>query len=1005
MANIVSNSVINEEGLPEVSLPSGAAQVKKEPLRIEITPPKEAEGAPVETAPVEAPSAPAPEANQSSSIQKALNSGYSQEEIKAYLATTKNISEDEADLAIVKSVKEKVNQAKEAGYTNEDVLNYLIDNGYEGKLAENAIKSSSVKEIKPDLVVELTEEEKATEISDLYTNVYSKYSTMGKQIQGIYDLDAGIDARRDISKLNYAITNKLKEYGIDAYIDEDTRAVTMRNKDGSVSEVESSFLGSILNSSGELGGAIAGGFAGARAGGIAGAAAGAIFPPVEAFTVPAGVAIGAIAGSVTGASAGRGIDLLINSKKLSEDLEASFYASQMKEAGIYDAVLGVAGSAAFKIGAKSYKGVIKGYNYLSHGNPKGAYRALKENLNLTDAQAADMVKKFEDFNSTKAVGKTFEEKAISTISQTGQNAETAVRSAASQYERVSTILKTSVDARAKGLQKAVDSVANENVGKFIREDLKAYQDDVKDFFGVIKEQGKEAIDGTDFRFDIAKLAIEPVIKNIERKLSDPIAKQTFVGYASRIAYASEDRTFSGLLELRSAVNDFKYSKTLNTPDIEALNTVLNKIDSQINKAAKQYMPATAKEWTQNFSKAKYEYAKMKQLSENALVRLVNRPGATEETIRQALSKYGTDKDINKEVFDAIINRISPATRTKVEGAVIKNLTSKHTIGSSTDSQAIDFPQLAAELKSLNITTPDAKNLVKVVDEIAKVYKNDANLASIYGKTSIDRMQASLSNNLFQKINFAIVGEVWKSIMKYMPTRGARNLALVHQVSKLLENPLHVRTADELLKQLPKETQPEMRSLIKELQIEAAKKGPTPTKSIVNMYRQTKSGNVTASNGSLGRGVYLTPKIANPSTEMKTVKHEIDMDRMATLDDISSLVGRDVSITEVRKLPGLNEQLVEKGFLGITTDGRAMLFPETTLGVKEIKPKVVAKTAIEDKTKINELVKRLNNKELNLQKAFDKAKELGYSLHKEGKSASSDLGSSFIARKIPQVEKK
>ena len=934
MATIVQGNN-NEPGLPEVSLPSFSntpeAPASQEPLKLTITP-GSAEAKPVE--------ATTPDLN--STIQEALSNGYTAEELKAYLANSKGMSEDDADLKIVESVKAKVSQAKDVGYSDNDVLNYLISNGYDGKLADSAVQSTNFKDV-PNTVDyksnDLSEEDKAMEISDLYKNVYQKYSTLGKQVQGVFDTRAGIEARREVNQLNYAVSNKLKSEGIDSFIDPDSGEVMMRDKSGVVSEVDSSMIAGITNSKGEFAGAIAGAAAGARGGAIAGAAVGAAFPPAEAISIPVGTIAGGIMGSMAGASAGRGIDLAINAKKLSEDLTAKMYMSQMVEAGIFDGAVSVIGGSAIKLGAKGYKGIIKSYRYLTHGNPNGAFKALKENLNITDDQAKEMIANWEKLNKTKAPGGSFQEQAIGIVSQTGQGAETAVKSAAAQHERVATVVKQSIDARAKGVQRAVDTVADENVGKFVREDLKTYQDDVKAFYDVIKKQGAEAIDGTDFRFDLEKLAIAPVMKNIEKRLSNPIARERFLSYAARIESASSDRTFSGLLELRAAVNDFKYSKTLSTPDLEALNTVINKIDGQIGKAVRQYMPNNGKTWMENFSKAKSEYAKMKQLQENSLFRIVNRPGATEHSIQQALSRYGSDKDVDAEVFNQLVERLSASTRAKVEGAAIRNLVNKNTFGDAANLQAVDFPQLAEDLKGLNINTSEARNLVNVINEIAKVYKNDAVLSGLAGKTQI-KQQAILSSSIGGMAQMAFVRSVWNAIYKYAPTHGARNLALISRVSKLLQNPLHARTADEILKEIPKEAQPEMRSLIKELQVEAAKKGPAKPQDFVKMYKQSKSGKLTVSDGALGKGVYLVNKVKNPTAEMNVIGHEVNMSRMATLDTISELVGRHVDIKEVRGIADLQKQLIEQGYLGISVDGKVMLFPESTLGTSI--PKTVGK---------------------------------------------------------------
>lgn len=690
--------------------------------------------------------------NTSSLVAEALNSGYSIDEVKSYLMQTKGMSDEEADLNIVGGVKSKVLEAKQANYSDEEITNHLTEKGYDTNTIDKVLKASKLDSKYKSLDYnssEITEQDKAQEISDLYKNIYQKYSTLGKHVTGVFNDEDAVAARREVNLLNIGVTEQLKKKGVDSFIDPESGEVMMRDKNGLVTEVDSSILSDIYNSGGEFAGAIAGGATGARIG-ATGYAAG----PLVGTVTTAG---GALIGSAIGAMGGRAYDLTVNAKKLSEDLSASLYRTQMKEAGIFDIAAGVVGAGIYKVGAKGYKSMVKGYEYLSHGNPNGAYKALKDNLNITDDQAADMIANWEKLNNTKAQGKTFQEQAIGVVSQTGQGAESAVKAAAAQHERVATVLKQSVDARAKGIQEAVKTITDDNVGTFVRNDLKAYQDDVKDFYGVIKQQGADAINGTNFRFDLDKIAIKPVMKDIEKNLSNPIAREHYIGYANRVEAASEDRTFGGLLEMRSIVNDFKYSKSLKPRDIDSLNNVINKIDGQIGKAVKDYMPETGKTWMENFSKAKSEYSKMKVVQENVLYKLITKPSATEQTIQKALSKYGTDKNVDAEVFNQLVSKLAPVTRSKVEGAAIKNMINKNTTGELADYQAIHFPQLAEDLKGLNITMPNSKNLVKVVDEIAKVYKNDPELSGITGKTQIARMQQSLSSDLTQKAKYAVIG--------------------------------------------------------------------------------------------------------------------------------------------------------------------------------------------------------------------------------------------------------
>ena len=88
--------------------------------------------------------------------------------------------------------------------------------------------------------------------------------------------------------------------------------------------------------------------------------------------------------------------------------------------------IGVIGTGVLKLGAKGYRGIMKGFKHFTHGNASGAYKALKDNLNITDDQAKEMVESWEKLNQMKAPGTAFEEKATAIISQTGQGAERAV---------------------------------------------------------------------------------------------------------------------------------------------------------------------------------------------------------------------------------------------------------------------------------------------------------------------------------------------------------------------------------------------------------------------------------------------------------------------------------------------------------------------------------------------------------------------------------------------------
>jgi outer membrane lipoprotein SlyB len=885
--------------------------------------------------------------NNFAKIQEALNQGYSRQEIAKYLQQNLGIDPDEADKQVIESVQNKIKEAQAQGYTPDEIKNYLIQNRYDGSIIDSALKTIEVPrswkkyEWDPN-----TTAEEAQDISDLYKNVYGKYSTMGKQVLGFVSEQSGIEARREINQLNISIAEKLKEEGIDAFINPSSGDLMMRDENGIEQEVDSSFVNDIYNSKAEVTGAIAGGIYGAKLGTK-------VPGKVKILAVPAM----SIAGSMFGSSIGKAADMTINAAILKEDLEANLYMQQMKEAAIFDGVMNVVGTSLFKSGKYGYKAIMRAYDFALAGNSKGAYKALLENMQISDDQAKALVEQWEKFNQVKAPGKTYEDKAIAVISSTQQGAEGVIKYSAARNQRLANVVISDIDQRAKGLIASVDNVADENVGKFVREDLGKYRQDVKDFYGLIKNQGADAINGTDFRFNFEKLAIDPVLENIGKNITDPKLQENFVVHMSRIQGASKDRTFGGLLELRTTVNDFKYSKTgMSKADKEALDSVLNRIDGQIGRAVKEYMPQDGAAWVKNFSKAKEEYAKMKVLEQNAIYRFVTKKTRSEASIQQALSRFGGNKDVDMELYEPIITRLSGATRAKVEGAAIKNLVNKYTLGETADKQAIHFPALYDAMKGLNLQTQEGKNLLRVTEEISKIFKNDVSLSKISGNIAVPKFQSYLTDNPVERVRFEISSSVFNVFKRMLPGELNRNLALLNKVDKLLRDPLHARTAEDLIKSMPKGQQAEMQSLIKQLQIETAKAPKKAASTTGYMYKQTTTGKATVTSGTLGKGVYLVDKVTNPVEGSKVIKQEVQFNKLATMQDISNLLGREVTEKELRTMPELQQKLIDKGYLGIRVEGRAMLFPETTVGVKAPK-KSFAKQAMDA---MADVAKRIDN---------------------------------------------
>jgi len=891
---------------------------------------------------VEAPTVPEPQQGDQywSQINTALKTGASRQDVKSYMAKNLNMSEDDADLQIVKSVADRITKAYANGASDEDVQRYLEVNNYAKDVADSAIKyAGSNKEWKRLDWQPNAGPQEATDLTELYKNVYGKYSTQGKSVLGFFGNEqAATQARQEINQLNSSMVDYLNQNGFKASLSPETGELTIENEQGRRQAVDSSMLASLFASKGEIAGSIAGAIGGAKLGSLA--------PGIAKIPGTIG---GAVVGGASGAALGKAADLAINSFQLKEKLEADLYLTQMKEAAITDVALGTLGTGLFKLGAKGYKTIMKAYDFALAGNAQGAAKLLRDSLHLTEDQAQEITQQFVErldapLTRKGAFGRTVPlneaQTEIAALASTQQGAEGFVRQAAGANPQLANAMRINLDNKAKDVTRAINSVTDDNTASLMRQDLKAYQKDVKDYYGAVKREAADNIDGTDFRFDLDKLAIEPVLKDISGRLSNPIKREGFVNYAARIEEASADRTFSGLLELRQAVNDYKYSKSgLGKRDIDALNTVLNKVDTQINKAAKDYLP-NSKEWSNNWSSAKTEYAKMKVLEENAMFKTITREGATETAIQRGLNRYGNDLDIDSEIFNAVAERLTPATRVKAEGAAIKNTLNKFTGGRVTDQQVVDFPALYDSLSQLNLQTPEAKKTLEAVDQMARVFKNDPALASMSGNLNVPRPATALTDDLTTKARWAIMGAVWNELTTIVPGKSANTKALAKQLNSILENPMNFKSSEAFVKSFPPQSQGHIRTLMGDLRAQqatnAAKgQGTPPTKQ--RMYRQTKSGSLTATDGALGKGIYLVDKIAKPNPNSKVAAQEVDLSRLANMDTVSNIVGRTVEEKELRNMPEVQQQLRDAGYLGITVPGRAMLFPEKVVGSSAKQP--------------------------------------------------------------------
>lgn len=878
-----------------------------------------------------------------------------------------------------------VQAAKQAGYSDDEINAFVKKQGITIDTPVGPIEQVPTPEPAPQQVfsnklnkysfnqkqlAEL-ENEEVKDLSDLYKNVNSKYSTGAKSFLGWFSgegaegaspiggLSAGLhsmlktdeakmQARREINQLNRGLVEKLAKEGFQAYLDPETGEPMYTNSTtGEAQPIDGSILNDLWNSKFETGGAIAGAIAGGQAMNLATAPLLPVTPPT-AIAKGVAVAGGAIAGGMAGASAGRGLDLLNNSYAMKEKLEVSLAIEQMKEAAIYDGISGIIGGAAFKTLGYGWKTIAKAADLVAGGNRKGAEEALKRLTQLSDEQVDDIVTLVEK-QSGKAlpVSNPTDKKILATMT-TQKGGETVVAQAVSQSPDIANKLKSTIDIRAKELIKTVDKVSGDDSGKLLKEQLGAYKTDVKDYYREVKELGQQVVDPTDYRFDVEKLALKPVLDSVRKNIGDnPNHSQQLADYIAKVEDTTIGRTFGDLIDLRQAMNDFKHTKLVSkthkvkgkASEFDAVNEVINRIDTQIEKAAKTHMaPQQAEAWLKNFKDSKLEYAKMKQLEDNVLFKQIVKKGVTEQDIQRNFSKYIDSLD---STFLDVLDKVPPATRMKAEGAIVKHHIDKYTLGNTTDLQAIDYPMVAESLKNVNIKTPEAKFLKNSIEELARVYKNDVNLARVSGNIAPAKNPNYLTADPVTRIKFGIMTKVFNHFRKMLPGRQAANQALVNKLEKVLDNPLHVKTADDFIRSMPNESQAEMTSLVSELRKQMAVNPPTMPPNHAYMY-QKNTPSIRTTNGEWGKGIYLVPQVADPKNVPLATRQLVDFTKLANMEDIFNILDKEVTAKEIRDNPRIQEILVDKGFRGIKNGDKVMMFPDSVMGVKKaMKPRAAA----------------------------------------------------------------
>lgn len=318
---------------------------------------------------------------------------------------------------------------------------------------------------------------------------------------------------------------ELESLGIQAYFSDGDLFVV--NENNQAIKVDSpDMFKSLYTEKAQLAGAITGGLTGARAGAVFG---------------PYGAVAGGIAGSAAGAFVGSGADALLADLELINKAESDAIWSKMADAGVTDAIFGVAGTAvvgaatpAIKHGAHYIKRI---YAYMLSNNPEGAVEAIMKQTNMTKDEALAKYYEYkkvmgitDDASKTDAqkiaevsihtpgaervlhgASGTDNSSYITQIANDVFNRANKVIAQADEIVKPKEILELEKELATATAAKDVDRVADiklelqsKDMYNLIDNDLRNYVTEVKDIYKTVKDAPTEYL--TDYKFDINKLA-------------------------------------------------------------------------------------------------------------------------------------------------------------------------------------------------------------------------------------------------------------------------------------------------------------------------------------------------------------------------------------------------------------------------------------------------------------------------------------------------------------------
>ncbi len=497
-------------------------------------------------------------------------------------------------------------------------------------------------------------------------------------------------------------------------------------------------------------------------------------------------------------------------------------------------------------------------------------------------------------------------------------AKAKARQAAQDAVREATRIEKKIQAELTGLAKTTRDSGKLGV------DIAA----TKKHLGIVKGAYKAATE--------TKVKADSTASGIDNKINSQRVSKT------EVEANNPYRTFADLLATREAINDFSrkiYGKS-NHANYSALKKAKSYVENKIKEGAKTMPSNLGKSWLKQYEVANTAYRNMKTIQEYDMYKVIRdinkRKAASPDEKIQSIATAIAAEDPAR--YKSVMTAFTPQERINVEFASLLNATNlpKNALVMKDGNKIVNWVGLSKYLEGTLYTTNEAKDAIRAINEMARIWKVDPEFAALLGRadpgsagtvigTSFEGRARQLAMNFFSRIVAA----------RIPMSKSAGKLALVKTIGRVLDNPTEYRSYTELLSMLDNTS--EAKSALDDITSRYMNRGEVQDYSNITLYSvKLKGGDNLPRETSLGRGMlYSAKKPDITSSRLEMIKTKYPIREIATQDevkkiiaDISEQVGEVLTIKDLSKKTVRNElvnALIKKGKVGYNIGEKVLIF--------------------------------------------------------------------------------